>query len=252
MQRWACRCWRWRPGGRLAWLRESELSCRGSTLGRLDVTPCLGSRPQTHCREVDQLPGKAWRCHLGCRKVLCPSGMTLREVRSKETREKRNLWMGPPRHSGSPPTSSRLCALNHEVRALGSQRKLRDHLTEFWRENPGWSGHLCCRGEWPCGSHPSRWRFTPEDCSPALPPSSLGCRGQAFLRHCHRTRHTPRLNGFLPAPCPMWSLCPLQVQSHLGQTSCPVSKGNRGLQIPGLDSLWTSTEAVGSGSWGRG
>ena len=39
--------------------RDSELSCRGNTLQSLDVTPCLGSRPQTHCREVDQLPGKA-------------------------------------------------------------------------------------------------------------------------------------------------------------------------------------------------
>lgn len=77
-----------------------------------------------------------------------------------------NLWMGTtPQHSGSPPTSSCLCTLTHEVRAQGSQRKLQDHLTEFWRENPGWSGQLCCWEEWPCGSCPSSWTFTPEDSS---------------------------------------------------------------------------------------
>ena len=26
------------------------------------------------------------------------------------------------------------------------------------------------------------------------------------------------MNDFLPAPCPVWSLCPLQVQSHVGET----------------------------------
>lgn len=178
--------------------------------------------------------------------------MTLKEVRSKETREKMILWMGSaPRRSGLPPTSSCLCPLNHKVRAQGSQRKLPDHLPEFWRENPGWSGHLCCWGEQPRGSHPSSWTFTPEDGSPALPPSSRGCCGQASSVIVSAHTHPP--SEWLPAcSVPQGSLCPLQVQSHLGQTLCPLSKGNRGLQIPGLDSLWTSTGAGGSGSWGRG
>lgn len=63
--------------------------------------------------------------------------------------------------------------------------------------------------------------------------------------------HTPALGQASACSVPQGSLCPLQVQSHLGQTLCPLSREQRP-QIPGLDSLWTSTGAGGQRELGAG
>lgn len=104
-------------------------------------------------------------------------------------------------------------------------------------------------GERPAGPTPSSWTLMPEDGSPALPPSSWGCCGQASSVIVSRTRTPPHLNGFLLAPCPRGHCAPCKSRVTWARHFVPCQR-NRGPQIPGLDSLWTSTGAGGSGSWG--